>query len=150
MFTASSRSSCCGAAIFSVQNLGRRRKNRLDYIFSLFAHFWQTDSVQVNIVVVPFDCQNLLNMTRLKQWIRVIVQMLKITCILSITYFTCNKVCHHVGQGNSGRSVGSSATISTNQYSAETRTHRGWLRHYHRQYQVFAVFLQCFLHCLDR
>ena len=33
----------------------------------------KTDGVQVNIVVVPFDRQNLLNMTRLKQWIRVIV-----------------------------------------------------------------------------
>ena len=73
MFTASSRSSSRGAAIFSIQNLGRRRKNHLDFIFSVFANFRQTDGVQVNIVVVPFDRQNLLNMTRLKQWIRVIV-----------------------------------------------------------------------------
>ena len=73
MFTASSRSSSRGAAIFSVQNLGRRRKNHLDFIFSVFAHFRQTDGVQVNIVVVSFDRENLLNMTRLKQWIRVIV-----------------------------------------------------------------------------
>ena len=41
-------------------------------------------------------------------------------------------------------------SFSTKQYSPETWTRRGWLRHYQHQYQVFAVFLQCFLHCLDR
>lgn len=79
MFTASSRSSSRGAAIFSVQDLGRRRKNHLDFIFSVFAHFRQTDGVQGNIVVVPFDRHNLLNVPRFKQRIRVTVHMFKVT-----------------------------------------------------------------------
>ena len=34
-----------------------------------------------------------------------ILYMLKITCNFSITYFSHNKVCHHVGKKNSGREV---------------------------------------------
>ena len=91
-----------GAAIFSVQNLGRRRKNHLDFIFSVFAHFRQTDGVQVNIVVVPFDRHNPLDVPRFKQRIRVVVHMFKITCILPITYFTCNKYAIMLVRENSG------------------------------------------------
>ena len=88
MITAPSASSFRGTSIFSVLDLGRRRNDSLDYILSVFVHFRQADSVQVNIVVVPLDRRNLLNMPRFKQWTRVIFYIFKVTCILSITYFT--------------------------------------------------------------
>ena len=108
MFTASSRSSSRGAAIFSVQNLGRRRKNHLDFIFSVFAHFQQTDGVQVNIVVVPFKRRNPLNMTRLKQWIRV-NKCLKSPAFCRSHTLRVTKYAIILSRENSGRSVGPSA-----------------------------------------
>ena len=49
-------------------------KEPFGLIFSVFAHFRQTDGVRVNFnfAAVPVDRQNRLNMTRSKQWIRVI------------------------------------------------------------------------------